>query len=75
MMRHLVEVMLVLEGKHLWARSLRDRRKEQGLPLPLPSMISDDDDDDDNGVWHGLLRVMVEGHIDKELMRMIVSLI
>jgi len=66
MMRHLVEVMLVLEGKQPWARSLRDRRKEQGLPLPLPSMISDDDDDDDDdddhhhhhgGVLCGLLRV------------------
>jgi len=33
-----VEVMMVLEGKQPWARALRDRRSEQGLLLPLPSV-------------------------------------
>jgi len=79
MMRHLVEVMLVLDGKQSWARALRDRRSEQGLVLPLPSMSFDDDDDDDDdgsrGMLRRVLRVMVEGPIDKELMRVIVSFI
>jgi len=33
-----VEVMMVLEGKQPWARALRDRRSEQGLLRPLPSV-------------------------------------
>jgi len=72
-MRHLVEVMLVLEGKQPWARALRERRREQGLTLPVPCVRSDDDDVDD--VLHGWLRVMVEGPMDKEIMRLIVSFI
>jgi len=78
MMRHLVEVMLVLEGKQPWARALRDRRSEKGLPPPPPSVGFYDEDHDDGGndaVMYGLLRVMVEGPMDKELVRMIVSFI
>jgi len=71
MMRHLVEVMLVLEGKHLWARALRDRRRDQGQPLP--PVRFENDDEDDGGVSCGWLRVMVEGHMDKELMKLMVS--
>jgi len=74
-MKHLVGVMLVLGGKQSWARALRERRRGQGLPLPVPPVRSDDDDVDD--VLHGLLRVMVEeGPVDKEeIMRLIVSFI
>jgi len=72
MMRHLAEVVMVLEDKQPWARALRDRRSEQGLPLPLPSVNYDDNDDT---VLLGLLRVMVEGPMDKELVRMIASFI
>jgi len=79
MMRHLVEVMLVLEGKQPWARALRDRRSEQGLPPPLPAVNFDDDDDDDDDdhddELRELLSVMVAGLFDNELVRMIVSFI
>jgi len=53
-------------------------RSEQGLPLPLPSVVFYDEDHDDGGndvVMYGLLRVMVEGPMAKELVRMIVSFI
>jgi len=71
-MRHLVEVMMVPEGKQQWARALRDRRSEQGLPLPQPSVKPAGGD---GGLLCRLLRVMIEGPIDKELMRLIVSFI
>jgi len=61
MMRHLVEMMLVTEGKP-WARALRNRRSEQGLPLLLPSMTSDDGD----SVMYGWLRFMIKGPIHKQ---------
>jgi len=74
-MRHLVEVMLVLEGKQQWARTLRDRRSEQGLSLQLPSVSFDDGSGGDSGAeLVALLRAMVEG-MDKELVRLIVSFI
>jgi len=76
MMRHLVEVMLVLEGKHPWARALRDRRSEQGR-LPPPSVsfrkmrrVTRNSD----GVLCGLMRSLCEG-VDKEIMRLVVSFI
>jgi len=80
MMRHLVEVMLVLEGKHQWARAIRDKRiSEQGLLLPpLPSVsfrktrrVTRDSDD---MLLCDLMRRLCEG-VDKEIMRMIVSFI
>jgi len=49
-MRHLVEVMLVLEGKQPWARALRDRRSEQGL-LPTTTTRELPEDKDDNEEW------------------------
>jgi len=73
MMRHLVKVMLVLEGKQPWARALRDRRRNEqggGLPLPLPCVRRDDDD----VLFCGRMRWLCEG-VDKEIMRMIVSFI
>jgi len=85
-MRHLAEVMLVLEGNQQWAKAVRDGRRSssrQGgeglaLPLPLPSVSFDDDNgdnmDSDDGVLRQLLKVMVRG-VDKELMRIIVSFI
>jgi len=73
MMRHLVEVMLVTEGKQPWARALRDRRSQQGLPLPLPSVSSNNGDSD--GMLHKLLRVTVEGAMNKELVRLIASFV
>jgi len=80
MMRHLVEVMLVLEGNQPWARALRDRRSEQGqLLLPLPSvsfrktrMLTRNWKGD--VTLCGLMRCLGEG-VDKEIMRMIVSFI
>jgi len=75
MMRHLVEVMMVLEGRQSWARAPRGRRNDQGLLLPLPSMSSHDDDHNGDNVLRGLLMVMVEGYMEKEVMRMIVSFI
>ena len=38
-MRHLMEVMLVVEGKEGWARRLAERRREQGLPLPSVELV------------------------------------
>jgi len=76
MMRHLVEVMLVLEGKQPWARALRDRRRnsEQGALLPQPSLSFVYGSSDDVLALHGLMRCLCEG-VDKEIMRMIVSFI
>jgi len=82
MMRHLVEVMLVLEGKHPWARALRDRRNSEqgGAPLPLPSVsfrqmrrVTRSSSVDDV-LLCGMMRYLSEG-VDKEIMRMIVSFI
>ena len=39
LMRHLIEVMLVVEGKEGWTRRLAERRREQGLPLPSVEFI------------------------------------
>jgi len=76
-MRHLVEVMMVPEGKQPWARALRDRRSEQEALLPLPSVsfrktttITRSGD----GVLCGLMRCLCEG-MDKEIMRLVVSFI
>ena len=38
-MRHLMEVVLVVEGKEEWARRLADERREQGLPLPSVELL------------------------------------
>ena len=38
-MRHLMEVMLVVEGKEGWARRLAEERREQGLPLPSVELL------------------------------------
>jgi len=79
MMRHLVEVMLVLEGKQPWARALRDRRSEEGL-LTLPSVrfrrirrVTRSTSAAD-AVLCELMRCLGEG-VDNEIMRMIVSFI
>jgi len=77
MMRHLVEVMLVLEGKQPWARALRDRMRnsEQGGGGPVLPLLSVRINEDGDNVLREVLRVMVEGPMDKEIMRMIVSFI
>jgi len=73
MMRHLVEVMMVLEGRQPWARALRDRRGEEGLPLPsvqfgkMRRIIRSGD-----SVVRGLMVSLGEG-VDSEIMRMVVS--
>jgi len=76
MMRHLVEVMLVLEGKQPWARALRDRRRNEqgGLPLLLPFVSIRNSGSDDDVLLCGLMRCLCEG-VDKEIMRMVVSFI
>jgi len=53
-MRHLVEVVLVLEGKEPWAKEIKDRRSsseeegggggEGGLPIPTITFHIFDDD-------------------------------
>jgi len=88
-MRHLVEVMLVLEGEQQWARAVREIRRRRKwkqepppplppplllLPLPLSSVSFVDGKSGDHALC-GLLRVMVEGPLDKEMVRTIVSFI
>jgi len=75
MMRHLVEMMLTLEGKQPWARALRDRRSEQGVPLPIVcfrKMRRTTRSDD--GVLCGLMRCLCEA-VDKEVMRLVMSFV
>ena len=43
MMRHLVEVMMVVEGRETWARRVAEGRREQGLALPLVEVVGDED--------------------------------
>jgi len=70
-MRHLVEVMLVPEGKEQWARAVRDRRSEQEEPLlPLPSMSFSKTRmrtrrNSGSVLFCGLMRCLCEG-VDKE---------
>jgi len=75
MMRHLVEVTMVLEGKQPWARALRDRRSEQGVPLPIVCFrkIRRTTSSGDS-VLCGLMRCLCEA-VDKEIMRLVVSFI
>jgi len=68
MMRHLVEVMMVVEGNQGWAREVRDRRCEQGMPLPSVSF------DGDGGGGGYLMEGMVK-ELDKTIVRLIVSFI
>jgi len=70
-MRHLTEVVLALEGKQKWAKVLRDRRSEEGLPLPS---IRFDAGNGDKATSSELLEVLVKG-IDQALMSKIVSFI
>jgi len=86
MMRHLVEVMLVLEGNQPWARALRDDRRirEQGgvVVVPLPSVsfrkmrrvTRRNSSDADDILLCGMMTALCEG-VDKEIMRLIVSFI
>jgi len=79
MMRHLVEVMLVLEGNQPWARALRDDRRirEQGVVVvPLPSVsfrkirrATRSSGSADAVFLCGLMRCLCEG-VDKEIMRL-----
>ena len=39
-MRHLMEVMLVIEEKEEWARSLGEKRRQQGLPMPSVDFVN-----------------------------------
>jgi len=71
MMRHLVEVRLVPEVKHQWARALRDKRSKQGLPLPSVSLRKTGGD---GGMLCGLMRCLYE-EVDKEIVRLVVSVI
>jgi len=77
MMMHLVEVMLVLDGKHhLWARAIRDRRSIAGVPLPSVSFHKMRMRTRRSGseVLCDMMRCLCEG-VDKEIMRMVVSFI
>jgi len=81
MMRHLVKVMLVLEGKYQWGKALRDKRKEQGLLLPLPSVgfgkmrrVMGKSGSGGHDTLCGLMRCLCEA-VDKEIMRLVVSFI
>ena len=42
-MRHLMEVILVVEGKEGWARSVAEGRRQQGLPLPSVELMGTED--------------------------------
>ena len=68
-MRHLMEVMLVVEGKEGWARRLAERRREQGLPLPSVELVVGT-----SGSNTGLLVRRVMG-VSKEIGRLVVSFI
>jgi len=84
MLRHIVEVMIVVEGQQSWARVVRDRRSKQGLRLPSVRIIGGDDSankdygggssDTSDAELQNLMRVLVE-EVDKEVMRLIVSFI
>ena len=67
-MRHLIEVMLVVEGKEGWARRLAERRREQGLSLPSVELVADTS----GGNNTGLLVRRVMG-VSKEIGRLVVS--
>jgi len=68
--------MLVVEGKQSWAIALRNRRSELGLSPPRPTVsYSICNSSADNAEFVNLLRVMMEGAMDKELIRLIVSFI
>ena len=69
LMRHLIEVMLVVEGKEGWARRLAERRREQGLPLPSVELVADTINSNT-----GLLVRRVMG-VNKEIGRLVVSFI
>ena len=67
LMRHLIEAVLVGEGKEGWARRLAERRREQGLPLPSVELVADT-----SGSNTGLLLRRVMG-VSKEIGRLVVS--
>jgi len=67
-MRHLVEVMLAVEGKYQWAKRVEGARREQGLPLPSVTFHS-------SGEEMSVLMRLVGKEVDKELMRLMVSFI
>ena len=67
LMRHMMEVMLVVEGMEGWARRLAERRREQGLPLPSVELVADT-----SGSNTGLLVRRVMG-VSKEIGRLVVS--
>jgi len=40
-MRHLIEVLMVIEGKVAWAKRLGEERKGKGLPLPEVKVVNE----------------------------------
>jgi len=74
MLRHLLEVMQVLEGKQPWAMALRDRRRNGQQGVPLPSVTFNKDNGSIDSSLRELLIVMME-RMDKELTKLIVSFV
>lgn len=53
-MRHVVEVMIMIEGKAEWAKQLQEIRKQHGLPLPIVEFnMGSGGDDNSSGVLPG----------------------
>ena len=71
-MRHLIEVMLVVEGKEEWARRLAEKRREQGLPLPSLELVGSGSTRVTRSYWSlaALVRRVVE---NKEVGRVVIS--
>ena len=79
-MRHLMEVMLVVESKEGWARKLAAGRREQRRPLPSVKFMGSSHHvaqratRSGSPITAGLLRMIAEG-LNKDLGRLIVSFI
>ena len=65
LMRHLMEVILVAEGKDKWAKEVADGRRVLSLPLPSVDVFDD---------GNGLLRLVLE-KLPRQLTRLVVSFI